>query len=134
MIDYLRMTITRTGELYEYSVAFDSGGFMMQLYGKSLSVVDSVQQALLFVLKRRVYPSRKITALNMYYLMLLVEGLSHEQIGERLGVEQSNVAYHLGQIRKHLGANSNVQAVFLATVLGCLQPFEPSGWHPDWLE
>jgi DNA-binding NarL/FixJ family response regulator len=51
-------------------------------------------------------------------LELLAEGLSHEEIGGRLGISGETVRTHLQKASERLGAGTRTQAVATALRLG----------------
>jgi DNA-binding NarL/FixJ family response regulator len=47
-------------------------------------------------------------------LRLTAEGLANKQIGRRLGISESTVKVHLGNIFKHLGVSDRTSAALWA--------------------
>jgi DNA-binding NarL/FixJ family response regulator len=51
-------------------------------------------------------------------LALLAEGLSNRAAGERLGITERTVKFHVGEILARLGASNRAQAVAIAKARG----------------
>jgi DNA-binding NarL/FixJ family response regulator len=51
-------------------------------------------------------------------LALLAEGLSNRAVGERLGISERTVKFHVGEILGRLGASNRAQAVAIAQARG----------------
>ncbi|PWC04686.1 response regulator [Mycetocola zhujimingii] len=63
-------------------------------------------------------PSVPLTARELEILALLSEGLSNQEIAERLFIEQTTVKYHLAGILTKTGARDRLQAVVWAFTNG----------------
>jgi DNA-binding NarL/FixJ family response regulator len=62
----------------------------------------------------------ELTKRELDVLALVAEGLSHEQIGERLGIGAETVRTHLRKACQRLGAATRTQAVAAALRLGLI--------------
>ena len=65
-------------------------------------------------------PAGKLTERELEVLMLLAEGLQHEEIGRRLGISSETVRTHLRKASDRLGASTRTQAVATALRLGLI--------------
>jgi len=61
-----------------------------------------------------------LTTREVEVLALVAEGLSHEQIGVRLGIGAETVRTHLRKACTRLGATTRTQAVAVALRLGLI--------------
>ena len=71
-------------------------------------------------LARTSVPNGKLTAPELDVLVLLAEGLQHEEIGRRLGISSETVRTHLRKACDRLGASTRTQAVATALRLGLI--------------
>ncbi len=62
----------------------------------------------------------ELTAREMDVLLLLAEGLTNKEIGQRLGISRHTVKFHVNSILSKLHAQSRTEAVVRATRLGLL--------------
>jgi DNA-binding NarL/FixJ family response regulator len=62
----------------------------------------------------------QLTARELDVLVLLAEGLSHEEIGRRLGIASETVRTHARKAADRLGARTRTQAVATAIRLGLI--------------
>jgi DNA-binding NarL/FixJ family response regulator len=60
----------------------------------------------------------RLTAREREILALLAEGLSNRAVGERLGISERTVKFHVGEILARLGASNRAQAVAIAQARG----------------
>jgi len=60
----------------------------------------------------------RLTAREREILALLAEGLSNRAAGERLGISERTVKFHVGEILARLGATNRAQAVAIAKARG----------------
>ncbi|MGH3103220.1 MAG: response regulator [Gaiellaceae bacterium] len=65
-------------------------------------------------------PGGRLTERELAVLTLLAEGLSHEQIGQRLGIASETVRTHARKAADRLGARTRTQAVATAIRQGLL--------------
>ena len=76
------------------------------------------------VLPAREAPSdllvEELTPRELEVLQLLAEGLSNRGIGQRLGISEHTVKFHVNAIMGKLGAQSRTEAVVRATRLGLI--------------
>lgn len=63
-------------------------------------------------------PRERLTAREREILTLLAEGLSNRAVGERLGIAERTVKFHVGEILARLGASNRAQAVAIAQARG----------------
>ena len=63
-------------------------------------------------------PRERLTAREREILALLAEGLSNRAVGERLGISERTVKFHVGEILGRLGASNRAQAVAIAQARG----------------
>ncbi|HTJ24643.1 MAG TPA: response regulator transcription factor [Candidatus Limnocylindria bacterium] len=63
-------------------------------------------------------PRERLTVREREILALLAEGLSNRAIGERLGIAERTVKFHVGEILGRLGASNRAQAVAIAQSRG----------------
>jgi NarL family two-component system response regulator LiaR len=59
-------------------------------------------------------PHQEMTGRELEILALMVEGLSNNEIAERLIVSQSTVKFHVSNILSKLGVTGRTEAVALA--------------------
>jgi DNA-binding NarL/FixJ family response regulator len=64
-----------------------------------------------------------LTARELEVLVLLAEGLSNAEIGERLFIEATTVKYHLAGLLQKIGARDRLQAVLWGIRRGLIDPF-----------
>jgi DNA-binding NarL/FixJ family response regulator len=62
----------------------------------------------------------RLTAREREILALLADGLSNRAAGERLGIAERTVKFHVGEILARLGASNRAQAVAIAKQRGIL--------------
>jgi two-component system nitrate/nitrite response regulator NarL len=62
----------------------------------------------------------RLTAREREILALLAEGLSNRAAGERLGIAERTVKFHVGEILARLGATNRAQAVVIAKERGII--------------
>jgi DNA-binding NarL/FixJ family response regulator len=62
----------------------------------------------------------RLTAREREILALLAEGLSNRAVGERLGIAERTVKFHVGEILARLGATNRAQAVAIAKQRGII--------------
>ena len=62
----------------------------------------------------------RLTAREREILALLAEGLSNRAAGERLGIAERTVKFHVGEILARLGATNRAQAVAIAKQRGII--------------
>jgi DNA-binding NarL/FixJ family response regulator len=62
----------------------------------------------------------RLTAREREILALLAEGLSNRAAGERLGIAERTVKFHVGEILARLGATNRAQAVAIAKARGII--------------
>ena len=62
----------------------------------------------------------RLTAREREILALLAEGLSNRAAGERLGIAERTVKFHVGEILARLGASNRAQAVAIAKARGII--------------
>jgi DNA-binding NarL/FixJ family response regulator len=62
----------------------------------------------------------RLTAREREILALLAEGLSNRGAGERLGIAERTVKFHVGEILARLGATNRAQAVAIAKQRGII--------------
>lgn len=60
----------------------------------------------------------RLTDREREILALLAEGLSNRAVGERLGITERTVKFHVAEILARLGANNRAQAVAIAKARG----------------
>jgi DNA-binding NarL/FixJ family response regulator len=60
----------------------------------------------------------RLTGREREIVRLLADGLSNREIGERLGITERTVKFHVGEILARLGASNRAQAVALAKARG----------------
>jgi DNA-binding NarL/FixJ family response regulator len=60
----------------------------------------------------------RLTVREREILMLLAEGLSNRAVGERLGITERTVKFHVAEILARLGASNRAQAVAIAKARG----------------
>lgn len=65
-------------------------------------------------------PAIQLPARQLSILHLVAEGLSNKEIGYRLGIAAPTVSFHLAELRRRLGAESNRQLVNRALSAGLL--------------
>ena len=99
-----RMLIRQQGDLLAFGIYFHQL-FMKPLILKGLA--PTLQGAPLSVRERET-------------LRWLVQGLSHEEVAERMGITSRTVQAHTDSIRSKLNASSTNEAIFLATKAGLL--------------
>lgn len=68
----------------------------------------------------RLQPETTLTERELAVLALTADGLSHEQIGERLGIGAETVRTHMKKACIRLGASTRTQAVAAALRLGLI--------------
>jgi DNA-binding NarL/FixJ family response regulator len=71
-------------------------------------------------LTKATKPGGKLTQREIDVLILLAEGLQHEEIGRRLGISSETVRTHLRKASDRLGAATRTQAVATALRLGLI--------------
>ena len=71
-------------------------------------------------LDRNGHNGRSLTAREVDVLRLLAEGLTHEEIGARLGISSETVRTHMRKACNRLGAKTRTQAVALALRRGLM--------------
>ena len=62
----------------------------------------------------RLVVEADLTEREREVLALLVEGLSNQQVAERLVISPATVKFHISSIRSKLGASSRTEVVILA--------------------
>jgi LuxR family maltose regulon positive regulatory protein len=87
------------------------GAFAFQVSGKNAAPVDSGREAVL------VEP---LSEREVEVLVLIAEGLTNREIGQRLYISQGTVKAHTSNIYGKLGVKSRTQAVACAQTLGLL--------------
>ena len=65
-------------------------------------------------------PVGELTPRELEVLRLLAEGLPNKSIGQRLGISEHTVKFHVNSILGKLGAQSRTEAVTLASRLGLI--------------
>ena len=60
----------------------------------------------------------RLTGREREIVQLLADGLSNREIGERLGITERTVKFHVGEILARLGASNRAQAVAIAKARG----------------
>lgn len=66
----------------------------------------------------RVRHAERLTPREREIVVLLAAGLSNREIGERLGIAERTVKFHVGEILARLGASNRAQAVAIAQARG----------------
>jgi DNA-binding NarL/FixJ family response regulator len=113
------------------ATAFERGADSYVLKGTSsdelVAIVRAVAQGGTMIpaeiasqLARAVRQPRRdrLTAREREILALLAEGLSNRAAGERLGISERTVKFHVGEILARLGAANRAQAVAIAKARG----------------
>lgn len=113
------------------ATAFERGADSYVLKGTSsdelVAIVRAVAQGGTMIpaeiasqLARAVRQPRRdrLTAREREILALLAEGLSNRAAGERLGISERTVKFHVGEILARLGATNRAQAVAIAKARG----------------
>ncbi len=78
-------------------------------------------------------PARRLPLLSarpQAVLCGMAEGLTTNQIAERLGISPRTVEHHMVTLRKHLGEGSRPQLVARAITLGLISPALPPPIEP----
>ncbi len=115
------------------ATAFERGADSYVLKGTSsdelVAIVRAVAQGgtmvpaeIASLLARAVRQPRRdrLTAREREILALLAEGLSNRAAGDRLGISERTVKFHVGEILARLGAGNRAQAVAIAKTRGLL--------------
>jgi two-component system, NarL family, response regulator LiaR len=66
-------------------------------------------------------PGQDMTDREKEILVLMVEGLSNNEIAERLSISQSTVKFHVGNVLSKLGVSGRTEAVALAVRLNIVK-------------
>jgi DNA-binding NarL/FixJ family response regulator len=66
----------------------------------------------------RARHTERLTPREREIVVLLAAGLSNREIGERLGIAERTVKFHVGEILARLGAANRAQAVAIAQARG----------------
>lgn len=79
-----------------------------------LTLSPEVSEALSDTNDFQMYPAEDLTERERDVLKLLIDGLSNNEIADRLIISPSTVKYHIGNIYTKLGVDSRVAAVSIA--------------------
>jgi NarL family two-component system response regulator LiaR len=78
------------------------------------SLSPEAAQVLMKTVSEPALPHQEMTGRELEILALMVEGLSNNEMAERLIVSQSTVKFHVSNILSKLGVTSRTEAVALA--------------------
>ncbi len=79
-----------------------------------LTLSPEVSEALSDANDFQIFPAEDLTERERDVLKLLIDGLSNNEIADRLIISPSTVKYHIGNIYTKLGVDSRVAAVSIA--------------------
>jgi DNA-binding CsgD family transcriptional regulator len=73
---------------------------------------------------------RPLTRRDREVLLLLGEGLTRKQIGDRLGLTEAGASSRCSRLFRHLGAVNRAHAVYIAYEAGLLEEPDPARHEP----
>jgi ATP/maltotriose-dependent transcriptional regulator MalT len=79
------------------------------------------------MMRRMSAESTRLSTREHDVLLLLADGLSAAQIGEKLYLSESTAKSHIARIYQKLGAANRAQALVTAMRVGLLSSVAPSG-------
>lgn len=107
-VDELRRTIDRLGAAYA-DTAEGPSQIVKRLHELSLAGADAASRP---------------TPQQLRVLELVAEGLTNDEIGQRLYISESTVRFHLQKLKSKVGARNKTQLIVRAIRIGLLPPAE----------